>query len=136
MTSPRLKKIKNLVREIKFLQEEREAHANELIWAEADRWFHLKKEVMSGEDNVKSWASFLRDLEIPLSTADFKIDTYKKWVHDLGYPPKDLRGIHIQKLRRAVPYAKTKNDAGKILKKAREITSLGDFLTWLKDTYR
>lgn len=79
-------------------------------------------------------ATSLREIGVPLHTADFKVSLYKKWVKELGYSVNELKLFNTRRLSRAISYTNSKKDAEKILKKAREL-NFDDFLGWLKDTY-
>ena len=82
------------------------------------------------EDVEKSWRSFVGEIDEPLSTVDFKVSLYKKWIVELGYTPQDLAGIHTRKLHRAIPYV-TKKNVEDILSQAKAL-SFSSFLAYLK----
>lgn len=119
-----------LIREIKYLQQERE----NLLWHEGEIWYKLKEEKLfrhAGGLQKISWKSFLAEMGVPLATVEYKIALYKKWINELGYSLDDLKGIHTRKLHRAIPYVNSKEKAEEVLKQARALP-LNDFFDWLK----
>lgn len=82
----------------------------------------------------QSWRWFVDELGIPLSTADYRVKTYAKWVVELQYPVESLLSAQTRKLHIAIPYAIDKQTANEILIQAK-ILPFEEFFKWLKETY-
>ncbi len=122
------------INELKAVIHGREA----LLWKEGKLWYDLKasnsfRSVSKGiKEPHKTWKAFVNEMGVPLSTVEYKIALYKKWLKELGYSIDDLKGIHSWKLHSAIPYVDSRKDAEKVLEKARAL-SFNDFLDWMKD---
>jgi hypothetical protein len=86
------------------------------------------------EYTPQSWRWFVDEIGVPLSTADYKTKTYRKWVVELQFAIEQLLPISTRKLHIAVPYA-TKDTARKILSQANSL-SFNEFYEWLRETYK
>ena len=105
-----------------------------LVWRGAELLYGLKEQKLykfvfgmeEKESNKDSWKSFVAEIGVPLSTADYWIAVYKKWIIEFGFKVSDLKDINIRKMAIAIPLATSKEKATELLGFAREL-SIGEF---------
>lgn len=124
-TQEKINQAQALFQRLKQIEGAREG----LWWKEAECLYQLKetrlyKFVWGGDiyENVRtSWRWFVKEIGHIIFTADYKTSVYKKWVIELGYKPEYLAGVHTRKLQLAIPYAKDRITADKIISEAKEV---------------
>lgn len=113
-----------------------------LFWREAELLYELKKTKLykfvfgidEHEPVERSWNWFVKEIDIPLSTADYKVRVYEKWIVGLGYTIDNLLNIQTRKLSIAIPYATDREVAKEILIQA-QILPFNEFYKWIKEAY-
>lgn len=102
-------------------------------WAEGEILYLLSKYGLHNYvfGNTKTRAAFYREIDIPVSTASFKIAIYEFFVVKHGLTFKQLQKANTKKLHRAIQYLRDadKDRVEEVVDLAeREKQSLGDFL--------
>lgn len=112
-------------------------HAGDLLkWREAEILYRIKTDRLWDKiwgtcDNFKA---FCDEANIPYSTANSKVDAYKKYVIECKKTVEELRRIDFRKLHRAMPYV-NRSTVDDILETART-HPFHAFLEYLKESYK
>lgn len=103
------------------------------IWLEARLLYYLDKYGLHNYlfGKALSKAAFSSEIDLPLSTFNFKVNLYEFYVVEHGFTFEDLQEANTKKLHRALPFLKeaNKEKVKEVVELAeRERQSLSDFL--------
>lgn len=102
----------------------------ESIYRQGEYLYKLKKDKLYRYvfgDTDQSWNSFCAEIGIPVSTVDYRVLLYERYVIDCGFKIEELVGHSTKKLSRALPVIKNKRDANRVIALADSLSE-SDFL--------